>query len=426
MKIEGAGKVRTRAMAVRPLIYILLVMFLGGVLVSMAEGGFKSETAILLGGMGLTLMVVYIILSVFPLGDHYIFLITAMLGVIGVVMLLRLQTGYGQRQVIWFSVGAAVFLVTALLYKSLNIWNRLNRIYVISGTVLFLVTAAIGSVSHGAKSWLHIGPLSFQPSELVKVIFILTLSSIYTNELSKRAKGFGRYYNTKNGRNAAAALISYMFLGFLVLQRDWGTAVLFYSLYIAYMAVYGSSRIFLLSNLALGVLGGIIGVMTMSHIQTRIDVWLHPFEDVSHKGYQITQSLFAIGSGGFSGRGIGAGSPYYIPEVHTDFIFSAICEEMGILGGLAVVMLYFVLVYRSFKIALTATNEFNKAVAMGIGTMIGVQTFIILGGVTKLIPLTGITLPFVSYGGSSMVVTFLALGILQGVSARGEEVADEI
>ncbi len=417
---------KKRAMAVRPLIYILLETFLGGVLISMAEGGFKSETAVLLGAMGLTLIVVYTILSAFPLGDHYIFLITAMLGVIGVVMLLRLQTGHGQRQVLWFSVGAALFLVTALLYKNINIWNRLNRVYVVCAAALFLVTAAVGSVSHGAKSWLEVGPFSFQPSELIKVIFILTLSSIYTNEIRPKKSGFGKWYNTKNGRNGAATIISYVFLGFLVLQRDWGTAVLFFTLYIAYLAVYGSGKRFLLANFILGILGGTVGVMTMSHIQTRIDVWLHPFADASSKGYQITQSLFAIGEGGFSGRGIGAGSPYYIPEVHTDFIFSAICEEMGILGGLAVIMLYFVLVYRAFKISLTATNEFNKAVAMGIGTMLGVQTFIILGGVTKLIPLTGITLPFVSYGGSSMVATFLALGILQGISARGEEVADEI
>ncbi len=203
-------------------------------------------------------------------------------------------------------------------------------------------------------------------------------------------------------------------------------AVMFFAIFIAYLAIYGGEKRFLLLNFIFAVGGGAVGVMTMSHIQTRIETWLHPFDDVAHKGYQITQSLFAIGEGGFTGRGIGAGSPYFIPEVHTDFIFSAICEEMGILGGLAVIMLYFVLVYRAFKIALTTTNEFNKAAAMGIGVMLGMQTFRIIGGVTKLIPLTGITLPFVSYGGSIMVTTFLTLGILQGISARGEEIADEI
>ena len=192
------------------------------------------------------------------------------------------------------------------------------------------------------------------------------------------------------------------------------------------MAVYGEDKRFLLLNGVAAILVSIVGVSFMSHIQIRVETWLRPFHDVSNKGYQITQSLFAIGEGGFTGRGIGAGSPYYIPEVHSDFIFSAICEETGILGGLAVIMLYFVLVYRAFKISLSTNNDFNKAVAMGIGVMIGVQTFIIIGGVIKFIPLTGITLPFVSYGGSSMVTTFLALGILQGISARRREIEDEI
>lgn len=417
-----------RAVTVRPLIYLLLITLLGGILVSMAEGEFRRETLLLLGTMGVVMILAYTFLAVLPLGDHYIFMITAMLALIGVVMLLRLQTGYGQRQVIWFSAGTGLFLITAVVYKNLKVWNRLNKLYVLAAVILFLMTALAGSESHGAKSWMMIGPFSFQPSELIKILFILTLAGFYTNDCvtPERANRLKRFYNTKNGRNAAACAVTYLFLLFLVLQRDWGTAVLFFALYIAFLAVYGGDKRFLLLNFCLAAGGGTLGVLTMSHIQTRIETWLHPFADASGKGYQITQSLFAIGEGGFSGRGIGAGSPYYIPEVHTDFIFSAICEEMGILGGMAVIMLYFVLVYRAFKISLSTTNEFNKAVAMGIAVMLGVQTFIIIGGVIKLIPLTGITLPFVSYGGSSMVTTFLALGILQGISARGEETADEI
>ena len=406
---------------VRPLIYILLVTFLGGVAVSMAQGGFKPETAVLLGAMCAVIIAVYTALSIFPLGDHYLFMITAMLGVIGVVMLLRLQTGYGQRQVVWFSVGAGLFLITALIYKSAAFWNKLSVLYIICAVGLFLVTALFGSESHGAKSWLHIGSFTFQPSELIKLILILVLSAIYTNDIKTK-----RIFGVKAGRNIMATAVTYLFLLFLVFQRDWGTAVLFFALYIAYAAVYATDKRVLLLNMALASCGGFLGYKLMNHIRVRVEVWLDPFKDAANKGYQITQSLFAIGEGGFSGRGIGAGSPYYIPEVHNDFIFSAICEEMGILGGLAVIMLYFVLVYRAFKIALSTSNEFNKAVAMGIGTMLGVQTFIIIGGVIKLIPLTGITLPFISYGGSSMVATFLSLGVLQGISAREGDIVDEI
>lgn len=414
---------------VRPLICILLVAFLGGVLISLNMGKVNSDTAMLLGGMCLTLAVVYALLRFFPLGDHYIFMITAMLGVIGVIMLLRLQTGHGQKQVIWFSVGAGLFLITSLVYRFVKHWHKLNKLYVITGVALFMATALFGYSSGGAKSWLRLGGFSFQPSELVKILFILTLAGVFTNEYKKPKENdlkIKTFYSTKLGRNCAATVVAYVFLLFLLLQRDWGTAVLFFAIYIAFMAVYGEDKRFLLFNGVAALFIGIIGVNFMSHIQIRVETWLRPFEDVSNKGYQITQSLFAIGEGGFTGRGIGAGSPYYIPEVHSDFIFSAICEETGILGGLAVIMLYFVLVYRAFKISLSTNNDFNKAVAMGIGVMIGVQTFIIIGGVIKFIPLTGITLPFVSYGGSSMVATFLALGILQGISARRREIEDEI
>ncbi len=414
---------------VRPLICILFVVFLGGVLLSLNMGKVDSDMAMLLGGMCLTLAVVYALLRFFPLGDHYIFMITAMLGVIGVIMLLRLQTGHGQKQVIWFSVGAGLFLITSVVYRFGKCWNKLNKLYVIGGVALFLATALFGYSSGGAKSWLRIGGFSFQPSELVKILFILTLAGVFTNEYKKPKEKdlkIKTFYNTKLGRNCAATAVAYVFLLFLLLQRDWGTAVLFFAIYISFMAVYGEDKRFLILNGVAAVIVSVIGIKFMSHIKVRIETWLHPFRDVAGKGYQITQSLFAIGEGGFTGRGIGAGSPYYIPEVHSDFIFSAICEETGILGGLAVLMLYFVLVYRAFKISLSTNNEFNKAVAMGIGVMIGVQTFIIIGGVIKFIPLTGITLPFISYGGSSMVVTFLALGILQGISARRREIEDEI
>lgn len=414
---------------VRPLICILLVVLLGGVLLSLNMGSINADMAMLLGGMCLTLAVVYALLRFFPLGDHYIFMITAMLGVIGVIMLLRLQTGHGQKQVIWFSVGAGLFLITSLAYRFVKHWNKLNKLYVIGGVMLFMTTALFGYSSGGAKSWLRLGGFSFQPSELVKILFILTLAGVFTNEYKKPKDEDAKiksFYNTKLGRNCAATLVAYVFLLFLLLQRDWGTAVLFFAIYIAFMAVYGEDKRFLLLNGIAAIFVSIIGISFMSHIQVRIETWLDPFKDVAGKGYQITQSLFAIGEGGFTGRGIGAGSPYYIPEVHSDFIFSAICEETGILGGLAVIMLYFVLVYRAFKISLSTNNDFNKAVAMGIGVMIGVQTFIIIGGVIKFIPLTGITLPFISYGGSSMVVTFIALGILQGISARRREIEDEI
>ena len=151
-------------------------------------------------------------------------------------------------------------------------------------------------------------------------------------------------------------------------------------------------------------------------MQIRFEAWIDPWKYIDTRGYQITQSLFAIASGGFFGTGIGLGHPDFIPEVHTDFIFSAICEEMGIFTGMAIIMLFMILVYRGFKIAINQGNKFFRIVALGISILFGIQSFIILGGVLNVIPLTGITIPFVSYGGSSILSSFIALGILQVAS----------
>jgi len=161
---------------------------------------------------------------------------------------------------------------------------------------------------------------------------------------------------------------------------------------------------------------GFFGYYFVYHIRVRIDTWLNPWKDIAGKGYQITQSLFAIYSGGYFGTGLGLGRPDMVPAVNTDFIFSAICEEMGILTGVAVILLYMLLTYRGLKIVMKVKSKFNQVLGLGITTMLGLQTFIIIGGVIKLIPLTGITLPYISYGGSSLISSFIILGILQAIS----------
>jgi len=249
---------------------------------------------------------------------------------------------------------------------------------------------------------------------------------VFTRPCTPKDENPEKYRKDRQMNLILSSAVAYVNTGFLILQREWGIAVLFFVIYLSFLYIFGGSKRFLALNILAMVIAGAFGTKYMSHIKARISVWLNPLEDINGKGYQIMQSLFAIGEGGFSGSGIGGGSPYLIPVVNSDFIFSAICEEMGVLGATAVLLLYFVLVYRGFKIALSCTNYFNKAVCMGLSVMLGVQTFIIVGGVIKLIPLTGITLPFISYGGSSMITTFIALGILQAISAVKGEVTDEI
>ena len=192
--------------------------------------------------------------------------------------------------------------------------------------------------------------------------------------------------------------------------------LIFYSIFIALQFIYEENRKLILYNLLLFIVAGVAGYFLFDHVRIRFQIWLDPWKYIDNKGYQITQSLFAIATGGFFGTGIGLGHPDFIPEVYTDFIFSAICEEMGIFTGIGVIMLFLILVYRGFKIAISQDDKFFRIVALGISILFGIQSFIIFGGVLKLIPLTGITIPFVSYGGSSMVSSFIALGILQVAS----------
>ena len=418
----------SRLRGIAPLFLVLIINLLGyGILYARQE---ENREVLLRYGLivcGLVLFT-FLIVRLANMGDPYLFLIVSMLVSIGLMMLFRLDWDHGEHQVYWFMASIFVFFISYLVYRYFPFWDRLTLLYIIASVGLFLATLVFGKSVKGARNWIVIGNdlLSFQPSELIKILYIFTLACFFTNEYIEGDRLIQRLYGAKNGRQLLLAGVTYLNLGFLVLQKEWGLASLFFIIYFCLSYVYGSNPLFLLANLALASVGALGGYLTMYHIKVRVATWLHPFEDVAGKGYQITQSLFAIGSGGFAGSGFGAGSPYFIPEVHSDFIFAAICEEMGILGGIGVIMLYFMFIYRGFKIALSVQNPFHKVMALGITVMYGFQTFIIVGGVIKFIPLTGITLPFISYGGSSLLTSFIALGILQAISSRKGDLSDDI
>lgn len=421
--------------SIRPLLLLIAVNLLGMFLIMLHEGVADKTMAMLSIGMCFLSIAAYILISLCHLGDGYLFIIISMLSSVGIIMQTRINQGNGIRQMKLYLLGVGFFFVTLLLYRVFHKHLRkLTLIYFGLSMLLFAVTAVFGTVKNGSKNWIVLGGVSVQPSEFIRILFVLSLAAILTNARlpevkrgkKEKKKDDTDPKNLKRMRLGLAAGIAYINAFCLLLQREWGIALLFFAIYLAFLYIYGESRLFFLANVLMTILAAFVGVNFMSHIQVRVATWLDPFADITGKGYQITQSLFAIGAGGFAGSGIGSGSPYFIPVVSSDFIFSAICEEMGVLGGTAVIMLYFLLVYRGFKIALSSTNDFNKAVSVGLSVMLGIQTFIIVGGVIKLIPLTGITLPFISYGGSSMITTFIALGILQAISSMKGEVTDEI
>lgn len=339
-------------------------------------------------------------------GDQYIFLIATMLVSIGVLMIFRIDIFLGTRQLIWLSLGIFAFYTSYYLLMRFKNWDKHLYLYVLFSYGLFLFTFLLGERKHGAINWVEIWGVSIQPAEVIKILLIFILASYYSNE----------NYISKKYSLAYLLLIGYSFIAILFLQKDLGMALIFLIIILSIQYIFEQKRKIVIYNILLSIGIGLMGYFLFDHVKIRFITWLNPWEFINDKGYQITQSLFALAEGGLFGRGLGLGHPYYIPLSYNDFIFSAICEEMGIFTGFGIILLFMILVYRGFKIGLNQANDFYKILALGISILLGTQVFIIIGGVTKLIPLTGITLPFVSYGGSSLLTSFISLGILQAIS----------
>ncbi|HZJ77004.1 MAG TPA: FtsW/RodA/SpoVE family cell cycle protein, partial [Oscillospiraceae bacterium] len=388
----------------------------------------------------------YIIIVKRQMGDQYIFLIISMLTGLGIIMLFRLNPDYGFAQIKWYGFGIVLYFASYILFRTIKNWDRYIYVYIIGSMLLFLMTFTLGINIKGSINWVRIGDFTFQPAEATKIFFVFFIAAYYnlildSKETEDIAEGKDVPSSKKDmlsgsstGKNRAAnygnliknkqiiknkyvfLIIIYSHLFLLLAQRELGMTVLFYVVFISIFYIYEEDYKLLFYNIGALMIILVLSYFTLSHVKIRLTTWINPWKQISGKGYQITQSLFAITTGGFFGTGLGLGNPAFIPAVHTDFIFSAICEEMGLFGGMAVVLLYFILIYRGFKIALTIKDSFRKIVALGITLIYGYQTFIIIGGVIKLIPLTGITLPFISYGGSSLISAFIAFGILQAIS----------
>ena len=350
--------------------------------------------------------------------DNILLMIVNMLFAIGVAIIYRLDPSFGKRQLQFYIVGIVLFFITFGLLKTFKFWNNIRLFYVIVSVGLFMATLVFGSYIGGAKNWIILGPITIQPSEFIKIPLAFYVASFYSkyNEISM--KPFGRYYMN---------IVIYIFIGFLFLQKDLGTALIFFGLMILSQFVFEKDRVLITINIVAMIFGSILAYFMFGHVRIRVATWLDPWSDINVTGYQITQALFALASGGLFGTGIGLGHPDYIPVAESDFIFSAISEEMGIFMGIAVILLFMILVYRAFKISLSQQDKFYSTLAFCIGVLFALQTFIILGGVLKIIPLTGVTLPFISQGGSSMLSGFILLGCLQYCASEikyGDELDD--
>lgn len=329
---------------------------------------------------------------------------------VGLLMLARLSFDKAARQAELAALAAVLtFVIPVIIRKS----GRLRNLYWLYGAAGFGLLAVVfiaGSITHGAKLSITVYGITLQPSELVKVLFVFFVAGML-----HEAVDFKRIVLT------SALAATHVLL--LVVSKDLGAALIFFVTYLVMLYVASRQPLYFLGGLLAGSAAAWVAWKLFAHVQTRVLAWSDPFSMIDKEGYQIAQSLFAIGTGGWFGLGINQGMPYKIPVVEQDFIFSAIAEEMGILFALLLIFIYLSSFYMILNIAIVLKDSYYKLVAVGLGTLMIFQVFLSIGGVTKFIPSTGVTLPFVSYGGSSLLGSFLIWSVIQGMYLkRSDEV----
>lgn len=345
----------------------------------------------------------------FMRGDNYLIMIGNMLFSIGIIMIYRINPTLGERQLLFYAIGIVVYFISYFFLRYTGFfWEDKPLLFLGLSAALLAATLVFGESIGGATNWIRIAGTQFQPSEFTKITFAFFLAGFYANHDWFKRLG-GTWF---------LMIATYALIGLFFLQGEIGTAVVFFAAMICAMIVFDKSRLLLALNVVLAFAGLFLAYRLFSHIQVRFDIWLDPWSDPDGKGYQILQSLFAIASGGLFGRGIGLGSPGSIPLAHSDFIYASIIEELGIFMGIAVSLLYLIVFYRGLKISLSQPRPFYKVLALVISMIFASQAAIVIGGVLKVIPLTGMVLPFMAHGGSSLLASFVMLGVLQYCSSR--------
>jgi len=347
--------------------------------------------------------------------DPVLLPLTMLLTGIGLAFVGRLDAALATTQTTWVVLGVTVLAGAIAISPPLERLARYKYSIMLLGLVLLLLPAVIGTEINGARLWLRVGSFSFQPSEIAKICIVLFLAaylSEYREVLTVSTRKFMGLHLPAARHLGPLLLMWVVSLVILVAEKDLGSSLLFFGVFLVMITVATGRWSYTIVGTILFALGATAAFFMFAHVRVRVDIWLHPFADAAGKGYQLVQSLFAFAAGGLTGVGPGRGLPTRIPFVVTDFIFSAIGEELGLLGAVAMVIAYLVLCMRGLSTAVRARSDMASLTAVGLVATLGLQTFVIVGGVTRLIPLTGITLPFVSYGGSSIVSNFLLLALL--------------
>ena len=385
---------------------VLLFILAAFSLLAFHEGSFDAGALLFGGVVLLTVLLSYCLLACFAAhADRLLMLIVCFLYALGMVMQYRISPETALHQLIMLGIGLVGMLLMLILMRKPRIFRILSIPMALLSLGILAALLFVGKESGGARNWISIGGILFQPSEFVKVALVFLLADALTD-------------HTHVKDLLPILLFVMVAISLLVLQRDLGAAMLLAGVFLLVFFVVTSNIRATLAAMLLGGAGAYASYLLFDHVRARIAIWQDPWATYSTSGYQIAQGLMAIASGGLWGLGLGLGSPKMIPAYHTDYIFAVICEEFGIVFGIGVIMLYLLLAVRGVLISLNAQDRFSMLAAFGATALLAVQTFVIIGGVIKLIPLTGITMPFVSYGGSSMIACMLLVGILEGIAAQ--------
>ncbi|MCL4078256.1 FtsW/RodA/SpoVE family cell cycle protein [Coriobacteriia bacterium Es71-Z0120] len=357
-----------------------------------------------------------------PGADPVLLPVTFLLTGIGLAFVTRLAPDAAAAQTRWVFAGVAVLVATLATVRSIERLARYKYTIALAGIALLLLPAVAGVEVNGAKLWLRVGGVSFQPVEAAKVLIVLFLAAYLAEKREvlsvSTTRAFGVWLPPL--KHLGPLLLTWsLSLVVLVAERDLGSSLLLFGLFLAMLFVATGRPGYVLVGLALFAAGAVGAYLLFGHVAARVAIWLDPFTDAAGRGYQLVQSLFAFAAGGMTGTGPGRGLPTRIPFVDTDFIFAAVGEELGLIGAAGLVIAYLVFATRGLATAARARSDVAAFVATGATVVVALQAFVIIGGVTRLVPLTGITLPFVSRGGSSVVANFVLLGLLMRAGDEG-------
>jgi cell division protein FtsW (lipid II flippase) len=361
-----------------------------------------------------------------PHADPWLLPLCALLSGLGFTTVYRLNTDLARDQSLWIVVGVAAFLGTIWLLPDYRRLEDYKYLLALAGVGLLLVTMVAGTEVSGAKLWLRFGGVQVQPGEFSKILLVIFLAAYLREKREvltiahRRVLGFDIPAAKHFGPLLTMAGVA---LGVLALMNDLGSALLLFGIFLAMLWVATGRHAYTVVGLGLFAAGSWAVYRSAGHVRERFQIWIDPWEDADDTGYQLVQTIEAVADGGIFGTGLGRslqliGDTPLIPAAHTDGIYAVWADETGLAGAAGLLLLYLLFAYRGFKVAAASADGFSKLLACGLVFAVTLQTFIIVGGVTRLVPLTGITLPFVSYGGSSIVSNFILLGLLAAVSHR--------